>query len=89
MGWLQWVIAVVLIISVATNIVVIGEYWQAKAERKRRAIIEADNLLYDAQTVRNARYVMSALEHYPECFPCREVIEKNLDKRNERYRLHP
>jgi hypothetical protein len=55
---------------------------QASAdERERRQRNEAANALHDDETVRMARLIVAALDTLPECQPCRDQLERNLDRR--------
>jgi hypothetical protein len=85
----QTIIVLLLVVNLVVNLVVLYEYRQARAERLRRKRDEINGAFYDAQAVHNARYVMNALETFEECFPCREAIERGLDKRLARDRLWP
>lgn len=87
MGIVQYAVIGGVCFSVIVNLLVLCELLLSHKERNRRKSLETVNALYDAETVRDARFVVGALETYPECYECRERIERAMGKRINRYRL--
>lgn len=87
MGIAFYIAVGIAVISTIVNSLVLAELILSHLERNRRKSLEAVNALYDGETVRDARFIVGALETFPECFECKERIERAAGKRINRYRL--
>lgn len=73
-AWALWRISLVLR-------VLVNEAKLSASERERRKVNEAAEALYDAETVRAARLIVSALDTLPGCQPCKDELERIIDRR--------
>jgi hypothetical protein len=80
-GWQLWRIGRLLATVGAVLKELHTEAQASAAERERRRANEAAEALYDAETVRAARLIVSALDTLDECQPCRERLERMIDRR--------
>jgi hypothetical protein len=68
---------------------VLAEARESAAERQRRKEAEASGAIYDAVEVREARFILATLDTDPNCFPCRDAVEKGRQRLRDRLRVTP
>lgn len=65
------------------------EAQDSAVERERRREGENIGAIYDAQRVREAEFILKTLDTDQNCYPCRDVVQRGVQRLRDRLRVSP